>query len=47
MLCMWWQLGRDCVPRCVCAQVRNRKDGPGEWDAEAAEGECDEDHTLE
>ncbi|KAG2496056.1 hypothetical protein HYH03_005975 [Edaphochlamys debaryana] len=28
-------------------QVRSRKGGPGEWDAEAAEGECDEDHTLE
>ncbi|PNH01309.1 hypothetical protein TSOC_012815 [Tetrabaena socialis] len=29
------------------SQVRTRKEGPGEWDADAAEGECDEDHSLE
>ncbi|KXZ46174.1 hypothetical protein GPECTOR_46g243 [Gonium pectorale] len=36
----------DLLRRFI-GQVRARKQGPGEWDAEAAEGECDEDHTLE
>ncbi|EFJ46204.1 hypothetical protein VOLCADRAFT_93411 [Volvox carteri f. nagariensis] len=40
------QLFHDLLERFV-SQVRNRKEGPGDWDAEAADGECDEDHTLE
>ncbi|GLC46446.1 hypothetical protein PLESTB_001719300 [Pleodorina starrii] len=40
------QMFHELLERFI-GQVRSRKEGPGEWDAEAAEGECDEDHTLE
>ncbi|GIL78170.1 hypothetical protein Vretifemale_7613, partial [Volvox reticuliferus] len=40
------QMFQDLLERFI-SQVRGRKQGLGDWDAEAAEGECDEDHTLE
>ncbi|GLI63339.1 hypothetical protein VaNZ11_006260 [Volvox africanus] len=40
------QMFHDLLERFI-SQVRDRKQGLGDWDAESAEGECDEDHTLE
>ncbi|GIL58019.1 hypothetical protein Vafri_13216 [Volvox africanus] len=40
------QMFHNLLERFI-SQVRDRKQGLGDWDAESAEGECDEDHTLE